>query len=266
MNSCMAVRKAEVLYSIAVRASGARAEFRRKTEVEPRFSETPHPLGKHAVRRAGPPFGESSETCRKPCNPEELPLFAARKRLPERTTMTMPRPSKTHIGNHVLHPETLMLGYGYDPPLSEGAVKPPIFLTSTFVFKIGRGGPRLLRLRLGPQAAAGRRPARASSIRASTTPTARSSRTGSRSTRAPRPASSSRRGMSAIATTLLAYARPGDVILHSQPLYGGTETLLTKTLAAFGIGCGRLRRRHQREARCAPRCRSGRQRAASRSS
>jgi methionine-gamma-lyase len=41
--------------------------------------------------------------------------------------------------------------------------------------------------------------------------------------------------MSAIATTLLALARPGDVILHSQPLYGGTETLLTRTLAGFGI-------------------------------
>jgi len=42
--------------------------------------------------------------------------------------------------------------------------------------------------------------------------------------------------MSAIATTLLAHARPGDVILHSQPLYGGTETLLTRTLSGFGIG------------------------------
>jgi methionine-gamma-lyase len=42
-------------------------------------------------------------------------------------------------------------------------------------------------------------------------------------------------GMAAIATTLLAFARPGDVILHSQPLYGGTETLLAKTLAGFGI-------------------------------
>src|SRR5262245_48762116 len=48
--------------------------------------------------------------------------------------MAAPRPSKTQIGNHVLHPETLMLGYGYDPMLSEGAVKPPVFLTSTFVF------------------------------------------------------------------------------------------------------------------------------------
>ena len=75
----------------------------------------------------------------------------------------------------------------------------------------------------------------ASSIRASTIPTARSSRTGSRSTRAPRPAPLFSSGMSAISTTLLAFARPGDVVLHSQPLYGGTETLLAKTLSGFGI-------------------------------
>ena len=41
--------------------------------------------------------------------------------------------------------------------------------------------------------------------------------------------------MSAITTTLLAFARPGDSILHSQPLYGGTETLLARTLANLGI-------------------------------
>jgi DNA-binding transcriptional LysR family regulator/AcrR family transcriptional regulator len=42
-------------------------------------------------------------------------------------------------------------------------------------------------------------------------------------------------GMSAIATTILAFVRPGDVILHSQPLYGGTETLFAKTLAGLSI-------------------------------
>jgi methionine-gamma-lyase len=41
--------------------------------------------------------------------------------------------------------------------------------------------------------------------------------------------------MSAIATTLLAYARPGDAILYSEPLYGGTETLLTRTMSNYGI-------------------------------
>src|SRR5437588_7946688 len=43
-------------------------------------------------------------------------------------------------------------------------------------------------------------------------------------------------GMAAIATTILAFARPGDLILHSQPLYGGTETLFAKTLAGLSIG------------------------------
>ena len=54
--------------------------------------------------------------------------------------MTAPHPSKTHIGNHALHPETQMLNYGYHPELSEGAVKPPVFLTSTFVFKSAEDG------------------------------------------------------------------------------------------------------------------------------
>ena len=42
-------------------------------------------------------------------------------------------------------------------------------------------------------------------------------------------------GMAAISTTILAFVRPGDVILHSQPLYGGTETLFAKTLAGLSI-------------------------------
>src|SRR6202162_3683791 len=57
-----------------------------------------------------------------------------------RPTMVKPFPSKTHIGNHMLHPETLMLNYGYDPQLSEGAVKPPVFLTSNFAFRTDEDG------------------------------------------------------------------------------------------------------------------------------
>ena len=32
--------------------------------------------------------------------------------------------------------------------------------------------------------------------------------------------------MSAIDTAILAYAKTGEIILHSRPLYGGTETLI----------------------------------------
>jgi methionine-gamma-lyase len=54
--------------------------------------------------------------------------------------MAANRYHKDRIGNHKLKPETLMLGYGYDPTLSEGAVKPPVFLTSTFVFNSAEHG------------------------------------------------------------------------------------------------------------------------------
>ena len=54
--------------------------------------------------------------------------------------MAQDRSHKTMLGNHRLSPETLMLGYGYDPALSEGAVKPPVFLTSTFVFRSAEEG------------------------------------------------------------------------------------------------------------------------------
>ena len=42
-------------------------------------------------------------------------------------------------------------------------------------------------------------------------------------------------GMAAISTTLWAYVRPGDVVLMSQPLYGGTETLIEKILPDYGV-------------------------------
>ncbi|WP_217569555.1 cystathionine gamma-synthase family protein [Mesorhizobium sp. GbtcB19] len=148
--------------------------------------------------------------------------------------MTAPRPSKTHIGNHKLHPETLMLSYGFDPLLSEGAVKPPVFLTSTFVFKSAEEGRDFFDYTSGRKeppsgTASGLVYSRFNHPNSEIVEDRLAIYEG---TEACILFSS---GMSAIATTLLAYARPGDVILHSQPLYGGTETLLTRTLAGFGI-------------------------------
>ena len=149
--------------------------------------------------------------------------------------MVKPFPSKTHIGNHMLHPETLMLNYGYDPQLSEGAVKPPVFLTSTFVFRTTEDGKDFF------DYVAGRREppeGMGAGLVYSRFNHPNSEIVEDRLAVYERAEScvlfSS--GMSAIATTILAFARPGDVILHSQPLYGGTETLLAKTLAGFSIG------------------------------
>jgi methionine-gamma-lyase len=42
-------------------------------------------------------------------------------------------------------------------------------------------------------------------------------------------------GMAAISTTLLQFLRPGDIILHSEPVYGSTDYLLKHILPSFGI-------------------------------
>src|SRR4029453_13606304 len=53
-----------------------------------------------------------------------------------------PKDVETHIGKQKLDPSTLMMGYGFAPALSEGSFKPPIFLTSTFVFETAADGKR----------------------------------------------------------------------------------------------------------------------------
>ena len=47
---------------------------------------------------------------------------------------------RTQVGGRTLHPSTQMMSYGYDPAMSEGAVKPPVFLTSTFAFQSAEEG------------------------------------------------------------------------------------------------------------------------------
>jgi len=149
--------------------------------------------------------------------------------------MPAPRPSKTHIGNHALKPETLMLGYGYDPALSEGAVKPPVFLTSTFVFGSAEEGRDFFdyvsgRRQLAAGGSAGLVYSRFNHPNSEIVEDRLAIYEGAHS------CVLFASGMAAITTTILAFARPGDVILHSQPLYGGTETLLSRTMANFGIG------------------------------
>ena len=140
---------------------------------------------------------------------------------------------QTHLGEHRLHPETLMLGYGYDPALSEGAVKPPVFLTSTFVFRSAEEGRDYFDVVAGrkevPEGGAGLVYSRFNHPNAEIAEDRLAIHEGCEG------ALLFSAGMSAIATSILAYARPGDAILHSQPLYGGTETLLVRTLAEYGM-------------------------------
>ena len=58
------------------------------------------------------------------------------------TRRRKPKAEAPTIAGRKLKPSTLMMGHGYDPVLSEGALKPPIFLTSTFVFESAEAGKR----------------------------------------------------------------------------------------------------------------------------
>jgi len=148
--------------------------------------------------------------------------------------MTQSPYKKNKINDHDLQPETLMMSYGYDPFMSEGAVKPPVFLTSTYAFPSAEAGEEFFHI------AAGRKPVPEGETaglvysrfnhpnmeivedRLALYDSAES-------------AAVFASGMGAISTLLLTFLRPGDVIIHSQPLYGGTETLITNLISQFGI-------------------------------
>jgi methionine-gamma-lyase len=148
--------------------------------------------------------------------------------------MAKDRSHTDKIGNHQLHPQTLMLGYGYDPALSEGSVKPPIFLTSTFVFQTAEDGRDFFDYVSGRKTAPADGGAGLVYSRFNH-PNSEIVEDRLAIYERAEAALVFSSGMSAIATTILTYARPSDVILHSQPLYGGTETLLAKTLGNYGM-------------------------------
>ena len=141
---------------------------------------------------------------------------------------------KRKIGKHVLKPETQMMGFGYDPTLSEGSLKPPIFLTSTFVFKTAQDGKDFFDFTSGRrEPGAGQ----ASGLVYSrfNNPNLEVLEDRLALWEEGESAAVFSSGMAAISTALWALVRPGDVILMSQPLYGGTETLIEKTLPLFGV-------------------------------
>jgi len=149
--------------------------------------------------------------------------------------MTYSSYHKKAIRDRQLHPETQMMSYGYDPFLSEGAVKPPVFLTSTFAFRTAEDGAAFFDI------VAGRKP-----LPADTGAGLVYSRFNHPNLEivedrlalldGAEAAIVTSSGMAAIGAVFLTFLRPGDQIVHSSPLYGGTETLIRKILPEWGIG------------------------------
>ncbi len=131
-----------------------------------------------------------------------------------------------------VRPETLAVSFGYDPASASGSVKPPIYMTSTFVYpsaqhakdvhqayfdhsgplvgqahhiysRLGHPGLDILEARLaaidGAEAAA----AYCS-------------------------------GMAAHSSIALAHVRPGDSVIHGRPIYGGVDMLYNSIMPQYG--------------------------------
>ncbi len=137
---------------------------------------------------------------------------------------------------HEFSPESLMMSHGYKPALSEGALKSPIFQTSTFVFNTAEEGKAFFEL------AYGLREKKANESQ------------GLIYSRINNPdleilenrlclwdkaeeCAVFESGMSAITTLLLEFLKPGDLLLYSTPLYGGTDHFIEHFLPKIGVKC-----------------------------
>lgn len=131
-------------------------------------------------------------------------------------------------------PESLMMSYGYDPQLSEGAIKCPIFQTSTFVFKSAQEGKRFFELAYGIKQKE------------------EDEQLGLIYSRLNNPdleilenrlclwdeaedCAVFESGMSAISTAMMEFLSPGDLLLYSRPVYGGTDHFINNFLKKLHI-------------------------------
>ena len=141
---------------------------------------------------------------------------------------------KFDVHGHEYNPETLALGYGYDPMLSEGSVKAPVFLTSTFQFKSAMEGKRFFEVAYGlrekdPDEQLGLIYSRINNpnLQIFEERMAAWDKTDKGAVFAS--------GMAAISTSVLAHLSPGDIIISSKPVYGGTHYLFENILPRFGV-------------------------------
>lgn len=142
--------------------------------------------------------------------------------------------TKKKIGDHELKPETLMMSYGYSPFFSEGSVKPPVFLTSTFAYQTPEDGEEFFHLMAGRKEApdgdrSGLIYSRFNHPNAEIIEDRMAILEGAEA------AAVMSSGMGAVSAVLFAFMQAGDVVLHSTPLYGGTETLIRGAMAKFGV-------------------------------
>ena len=135
---------------------------------------------------------------------------------------------------HEMHPESLMMSYGYRPEWSEGSIKVPIFQTSTYVFRTAEEGKAHFELAYGLREA---EPHEAPGLIYSRINHPDLEILENRLCLWDRAEAAAvfNSGMAAITTALTTFLSPGDFMLFSEPIYGGTHHYLTDVLTRFGV-------------------------------
>ena len=146
----------------------------------------------------------------------------------------MKRKEDRNIEGRTLKPESLMMSYGYEAARSEGALKCPIFQTSTFVFQTAEEGKKFFEVAYGLRK---QDPSEKLGLIYSRLNNPDLEILEDRLTLWDNAEACAvfESGMAAISTLLLEYASPGNLILHSEPLYGGTDHFFHHILPRFGI-------------------------------
>jgi methionine-gamma-lyase len=136
-----------------------------------------------------------------------------------------------------LHSSTAVIQTGFDPRLSVGSARPAVFRSSTYVFSSPEAAERAFAIATG----------RATRLDGENIELIYSRinhpnaeifedqvvplESGAKG------ALVFNSGMAAIMTAILTFARPGDSIVYTTPLYGGTQHLIHQFLEPFGIAC-----------------------------
>ncbi len=160
----------------------------------------------------------------------------------QHTKMVYFRPGKTAtlraenipMNNPKMRPESLMMSYGYNPQWSEGAIKCPIFQTSTFVFESAEDGKAFFEVAYGiREKEEGENPGLIYSRLNNPDLEILENRLCLWDEAEDCAVFES--GMSAISTALMEFLKPGDLLLYGCPTYGGTDHFIEHVLTKFGV-------------------------------
>jgi len=131
-------------------------------------------------------------------------------------------------------PESEMMGYAYDPHLSEGSAKVPLFQTSTFVFKNAEEGKAHFHIAYGLREK-GENESMSLAYSRINNPNLEIAEDRLKLWDKADGCALFQSGMAAITTTILELTRPNTLILHSSPLYGGTDHFIEHVLPKYNI-------------------------------